>query len=947
MSEEERKRYEKAQRLEAVKKEIEAKERAAVQAEAERKLKMLQQVQDDPLDQFMAQLQGQTTSGANSATTTEHTTAEAGDNTSSKRQAPIKTISFEEIVKQIQPATASSSSDIAASDDPSESQDSDTDVVTGGSFLDAMDVDSEVAERNVTLENQADAEVSDSDVDEATFYEEFRKEMARRREAERLIAEENRREEEKARELEEKERKKQQKLQESLGVIYGDADAESEATYRQRQGKSALELLREKMKKKELKQVDHSKVEYLTIRKDFYREHPAVSRQDPNVVKQQLKKLEIKVRGRRAPKPIMEWDYAGLDPRVLRMLQKLGFQTPFAIQSMAIPALMSGRDIIGVAKTGSGKTLAFLLPLFRHVLDQPPLQEGEGPIGLVMAPARELAVQIYRETKRFAKSLNMRTVAVYGGSPVSEQINALKSGAEIVVATPGRFIDLLTLNAGKLISLSRVSYLVLDEADRMFDMGFEPQIAMVTRNIRPDRQTALFSATFPSHVERLARKLLKHKPLEIIVGGRSKVASEIEQFVEVRNDTQKFLRLLQLLGLWQGKGSVLVFCDTQELCDRLYTRLFEAGYYCLSLHSGKDQADRDQTIADFKNRQRDIMIATSLAGRGLDVKSLTLVINYSCPNHLEDYVQRCGRTGRAGNKGTAYTFIDPVTEEQFVPDVVKALDESGVDIPSAVLDLQDQFEAKLKAGTARKAISGYKGKGHKFDANEAGEVAVEREIERVRREVGAGIRDAADLVEVEAEYKKLQAEKEASKEKGDQATTNSASGKSGKSGTSAANKAADDGQLRAQVAQMIAQKISSGSSSDLDVASVVRAAKLAKKHGASFVGGPRMALDGDKQVYEEELEINDYPFKARQNAMHRDALQATQEFTGTAVITKGKYIQPGRKPKEGERKLYLLIQGPTPISVKRAKEDLLRILEETTHTVGFDKAMIAGKYSVA
>ena len=515
-------------------------------------------------------------------------------------------------------------------------------------------------------------------------------------------------EDEKQRELEEKERVKQQKATEGLGVLYDDADGDGAEKYAeaQGQGKSALEILREKMKKKELKKVDHAAAGYIPIKKDFYREHPDVAKMDPEVVKAHLRRLEIKIRGKNAPTPLLRWEHAGLDARVLLMLQRHGFAAPFAIQAMALPALMAGRDIIGVAKTGSGKTVAFLLPLFRHVLDQPKLGDGEGPIGLIMAPARELAVQIFRETKKFTKVLSMRAVAVYGGSAVSEQINAMKRGAEIVVATPGRFIDLLTLNAGKLISLSRVSYLVLDEADRMFDMGFEPQIAMVTKNIRPDRQTAMFSATFPSHVERLARKLLKHRPLEIIVGGRSKVASEIEQFVEVRGAAQKFLRLLQILGLWQGKGSVLVFTDTQALCDEVYTKLMQAGYYCLSLHSGKDQADRDQTIADFKNRTRDIMVATSLAGRGLDIKSLSLVVNYSCPNHLEDYVQRCGRTGRAGNKGTAFTFVDPATEEQFVPDVVKALNESDVDVPQAILDLQEQFLEKVKAGTAKKAISG-------------------------------------------------------------------------------------------------------------------------------------------------------------------------------------------------------------------------------------------------
>ena len=197
---------------------------------------------------------------------------------------------------------------------------------------------------------------------------------------------------------------------------------------------------------------------------------------------------------------------------------------------------------------------------------------------------------------------------------------------------------------GRIVPLHRVTFVVMDEADRMFDMGFEPQIRMIIDNIRPSRQTVMFSDTFPSHVEKLARHIL-HIPVEISVGGKSEVNQEIEQLVEVRDEVDKWPRLLQVLGLWQDKGSILVFVETQQKCDSLFHDLMRAGYYALSLHGGKDQSDRDQAIADFKNHLRTIMVATSVAGRGLDVKDLNLVINYNCPNHLEDYVHRVGRTG--------------------------------------------------------------------------------------------------------------------------------------------------------------------------------------------------------------------------------------------------------------------------------------------------------------
>lgn len=312
--------------------------------------------------------------------------------------------------------------------------------------------------------------------------------------------------------------------------------------------------------------------------------------------------------------------------------------------------------VTGVAKTGSGKTLAFLLPLFRHIMVQEaehPLREGtpttpsallplplptahsfcllcyagEGPIGLIMAPARELVNQIYKEAKRFGKGLGLRVTAVYGGAGVADQIGELKRGAHIVVCTPGRMIDILTMQAGKVFNLQRVSYVVLDEADRMFDMGFEPQIRMIINNVRPDRQTVLFSATFPKQVEGLARKVLKF-PLEIIVGGRSVASSDIKQYVEIHEDSEKMLRLLQLLGLWYEQGNVLIFVDTQSKCDSLFHDLVKSGYPCSSLHGGMEQMDRDSTIGDFKKKITTLMVATSVAGRGLDVPELVCVINY-------------------------------------------------------------------------------------------------------------------------------------------------------------------------------------------------------------------------------------------------------------------------------------------------------------------------------
>jgi ATP-dependent RNA helicase DDX46/PRP5 len=375
---------------------------------------------------------------------------------------------------------------------------------------------------------------------------------------------------------------------------------------------------------------------------------------------------------------------------------------------------MSGRDVIGVAKTGSGKTIAFLLPMFRHIKDQRPLENMEGPVGLIMTPTRELATQIHKECKPFLKALSLRAVCAYGGAPIKDQIAELKRGAEIIVCTPGRMIDLLAANSGRVTNLRRVTYVVLDEADRMFDMGFEPQVMKILGNIRPSRQTVLFSATFPRNMEALARKTLT-KPVEIIVGGRSVVAPEITQIVEVRSEDSKFFRLLELLGnLYSDEKNedarALIFVDRQEAADSLLRDVMRKGYPCMSIHGGKDQVDRDSTIADFKAGVFPVLIATSVAARGLDVKQLKLVINYDAPNHLEDYVHRAGRTGRAGNTGTAVTFL---TEEQerYSVDISKALKQSGQQVPEAVQKMVDSFMEKVKAGKEKASASGFGGKG--------------------------------------------------------------------------------------------------------------------------------------------------------------------------------------------------------------------------------------------
>ncbi|PIN13308.1 RNA helicase [Handroanthus impetiginosus] len=471
-----------------------------------------------------------------------------------------------------------------------------------------------------------------------------------------------------------------------------------------------------KTKVEKLSIVDHSKIDYPPFRKNFYIEVKESSRMTSEEVAAYRKQLELKIHGKDVPKPVKTWHQTGLSTKILDTIKKLNYEKPMPIQAQALPVIMSGRDCIGIAKTGSGKTLAFVLPMLRHIKDQPPLMSGDGPIGLIMAPTRELVQQIHSDIKKFAKVMGLSCVPVYGGSGVAQQISELKRGAEIVVCTPGRMIDILCTSGGKITNLRRVTYLVLDEADRMFDMGFEPQITRIVQNTRPDRQTVLFSATFPRQVEILARKVL-NKPVEIQVGGRSVVNKDITQLVEVRPESDRFLRLLEILGEWYEKGKILIFVHTQEKCDALFKDLLRSGYPCLSLHGAKDQTDRESTIADFKSNVCNLLIATSVAARGLDVKELELVINFDAPNHYEDYVHRVGRTGRAGRKGCAITFVSE-EDARYAPDLVKALELSEQSVPDDLRALADGFMAKVNQGLEQAHGTGYGGSGFKFNEEE-------------------------------------------------------------------------------------------------------------------------------------------------------------------------------------------------------------------------------------
>ncbi|KAJ9440490.1 hypothetical protein DIPPA_06577a, partial [Diplonema papillatum] len=257
---------------------------------------------------------------------------------------------------------------------------------------------------------------------------------------------------------------------------------------------------------KDLKPVDHSKVDYQPFRKDFYVEAASLKALTPTEVQERRKALDkMKVRGDKVPAPIEKWEQAGLTDAILAALAKFQFRVPFPIQAQAMPVIMSGRDMIGISRTGSGKTLAYILPMLRHVLDQPSLAEMEGPIGWVIVPTHELAMQIQTEATKFCSQLRLNSVAAYGGVPISQHIAECRRGAHILIGTPGRLVDLMVANKGRVVNTQRATMCVLDEADRLFDGGFGPQVTKIVNNMRPDRQTIMFSATFPKQIEAAAK----------------------------------------------------------------------------------------------------------------------------------------------------------------------------------------------------------------------------------------------------------------------------------------------------------------------------------------------------------------------------------------------------------------------------------------------------------
>jgi ATP-dependent RNA helicase RhlE len=343
----------------------------------------------------------------------------------------------------------------------------------------------------------------------------------------------------------------------------------------------------------------------------------------------------------------LNFDQFNLDSRLMQGIKNAGYETATPIQEAAIPAAIRGRDIIGTAQTGTGKTAAFVLPILNKLLDGP---QGM-PRVLIVTPTRELAEQIHQVVKALSAGTKLRSTTIYGGVGADRQIKALRAGVDILVATPGRLLDLVQQRHAK---LERIEVLVLDEADRMFDMGFLPDVKRIIKAVPAKRQTMLFSATFPAEVELLAQQALI-QPQKIAMG-ISKPANTVAHALYPVPSHLKSGLLIKILKQIDS-DSVLVFTRTKHRADKVARQIAHAGFRVTSLHGNRTQGQREHALHGFKTGHFPIMVATDIAARGLDIDSITHVINYDMPDTADAYIHRIGRTGRAQRTGDAFTLV--------------------------------------------------------------------------------------------------------------------------------------------------------------------------------------------------------------------------------------------------------------------------------------------------
>uniref|UniRef100_A0A8I3RUZ1 RNA helicase n=2 Tax=Canis lupus TaxID=9612 RepID=A0A8I3RUZ1_CANLF len=461
-----------------------------------------------------------------------------------------------------------------------------------------------------------------------------------------------------------------------------------------------------------------SRIDLPPIKKNFYRQSETTSsmsqeqvdswrKENNNIMCDDLKEGEK----RRIPNPTCKFEDAfQYYPEVMENFKRAGFQKPTPIQSQAWPIVLQGIDLIGVAQTGTGKTLSYLMPGFIHLDLQPVIREKRnGPGMLVLTPTRELALQVEAECSKYSYK-GLKSVCIYGGGDRNGQIQDLKKGVDIIIATPGRLNDLQMNN---FVNLRSITYLVLDEADKMLDMGFEPQIMKILLDVRPDRQTIMTSATWPYAVRRLAQSYLK-APMIVYVGTLDLVAvSTVKQNIIVTTEEEKRSHIQRFLESISSQDKVIVFVSRKAIADHLSSDLILQHVSVESLHGNREQCDRERALENFKTGKVRILIATDLASRGLDVNDITHVYNYDFPRNIEEYVHRVGRTGRAGKTGISITLLTR-NDWRVAGELINILEIAHQSVPEELVAMAERYEAhRLRKETERK-LGKPQGKPKKF-----------------------------------------------------------------------------------------------------------------------------------------------------------------------------------------------------------------------------------------
>lgn len=415
-------------------------------------------------------------------------------------------------------------------------------------------------------------------------------------------------------------------------------------------------------------------------------------------------KYRIYVDGDDVCPPIKNFREMKFPKAILRSLKKKGIKKPSPIQMQGLPSVLLGRDMIGIAFTGSGKSLVFILPIIMFSLEQEyrlPFRREEGPYGLIVVPSRELAKQHHDIIKYYCEALErdgfprLNSCLCIGGMSMKEQMDMVKHGCHIMVATPGRLMDMLNK---KKVCLDLCRYLCLDEADRMIDLGFEEDVRTIFSYFKAQRQTLLFSATMPKKIQNFAKSALV-KPVTVNVGRAGAASMDVVQDVEYVKQESKIGNLLQ--ALQKTPPPVLIFAEKKQDVDAIHEYLLLKGIEAVAIHGGKDQEERSQAVDSFRRGEKDVLVATDVASKGLDFQEIQHVINFDMPTEIEDYVHRIGRTGRSGRKGLATTFVNKSCDEPVLLDLKHLLIEAKQKLPPFLAGLQSESEKYLDFGDSK------------------------------------------------------------------------------------------------------------------------------------------------------------------------------------------------------------------------------------------------------